>query len=108
MNLGEIVKSSVSIITSYAFDELLEKEARAQGKTKSALVDEIVRTYLEKIKNNNVELRRYSLAPRDRCFLSIKLSLDLNREVKHQAVMHNVCKQDIFNQAFSEYFRRKK
>lgn len=94
------MKVPVSFVTTFDLDEYIEREAKAQNLSKSDYVEKTLREYLEKIKAGDFKPRKYIFLPRERMFLSIKMHKDLNWEVKHQAVLHNITKQDLFNCAF--------
>ena len=98
----------VSFITTYEFDEFIEQEAKSRGITKSEYIEEVLRKYIEKVKNKTISLEKFIFTPRSKMFLSVKLNKDLNWEMKRIAVLEGVAKQDIFNCAIREEMNDKR
>lgn len=96
------MKVPVSFVTSFDIDDFIEKEAKNLSLSKSDYVEKTLKEYLEKVKTGNARPKKYVFLPRERMFLSIKMHKDLNWEIKHQAILHNITKQDLFNCAFQE------
>lgn len=101
------MKVPVSFITTFSLDDFIETKAKSIGLSKSDYVEKILKEYLQKVKKGDVEPQKYILLPRERMFLSIKMNKDLNWEMKHQAVLYNITKQDLFNCAVQYYSNNK-
>lgn len=96
------MKIPVSFVTTYELDDFIEKKAKELGISKSDYVEKVLREYLERIERGEVEPRKFMFLPRQKTFLSIKMQKELNWAIKHQALLKNVTKQDIFNCALEE------
>lgn len=96
------MKTPVSFVTTYELDEFIEQQSKKLNISKSNYVEQVLREYLKRMEQGEVEPRKFVFLPRQKTFLSIKMQRDLNWAIKHQALLKNVTKQDIFNCALDE------
>lgn len=96
------MKVPVSFVTTYDLDDFIEQKSKELGISKSDYVEQVLREYLKKMEQGEVVPRKFMFLPRQKTFLSIKMQKELNWTIKHQALLKNLTKQDIFNCALEE------
>lgn len=102
------MRQPVSFVTTFDLDELMENYTKANKITKAEFIENVLKDYIGLIREKKVMPVPYPIKERDRKFLSVKIDISLNREIKHLSVMNNVYRQDIFNNAMDAFFQNHK
>lgn len=98
-------KRSVSFATNMDIVELVNDYlSRNPSISKSAFVEGIVCEYLSLVRVKKVIPELFVIPDSEKVYMTVKLDVNVDKEIKILAFLYNVHKQDVLNCALDRYF----